>query len=296
MAYNGGKAGAGTAQRIINRMPPHQVYIEPFLGAGAVLRTKRPAVENVGVELDPAVIADHWTAPPEAFSIVCGDGLSYLRGRRWAGGELVYLDPPYLRESRTSDRPLYRCEFTADDHRALLAVAQDLRAAGVLVMISGYYSRLYERALKGWHLLTFGAMTRRGMALEHLWTSFPAPLALHDYRYLGDDYRERERIRRKVGRWRARLATMPTLERQAMLAALSEFEGLSHDAPGIVTGTAPPAPAMPAETADDGEHRRQTSADSATHHGARPRSPSSPPMVMRVCTWPATGAGRVRHP
>lgn len=223
MAYNGGKAGAGTAQRIINLMPPHQVYIEPFLGAGAVLRAKRPAAQNIGVELDPAVIAAHWSPPPEYCTIIHGDGMQYLRERSWTGGELVYLDPPYLAELRTSTRPLYRCELGEADHRALLGIACDLRAKGVRMMLSGYYSRLYERALRGWHLVTYGAMTRRGMALEHLWTSFPAPLELHDYRYLGDDYRERERIRRKVARWKTRLASMGTLERQAMLAALAEI-------------------------------------------------------------------------
>lgn len=222
MAYNGGKAGAGTSQKIINLMPPHRVYVEPFLGAGAILRTKRPAAETVGVELDPAVIAAHWREPPPGVTIICGDGLEYLRARPWVGGELVYLDPPYLAETRTSERPLYRFELDPKGHRALLRIALDLRAAGVLVMLSGYYSRLYEQALKGWHLTTYGSMTRRGMALEHLWASFPAPLALHDYRFLGDDYRERERIRRKVRRWKARLATMPQIERQAMLAALAE--------------------------------------------------------------------------
>ena len=42
MGYPGGKAGAGVYQTIINLMPPHDVYIEPFLGGGAVMRLKRP--------------------------------------------------------------------------------------------------------------------------------------------------------------------------------------------------------------------------------------------------------------
>jgi site-specific DNA-adenine methylase len=41
-SYPGGKAGAGVAQRLINLMPTHAVYIEPFLGHGAVLLHKRP--------------------------------------------------------------------------------------------------------------------------------------------------------------------------------------------------------------------------------------------------------------
>jgi len=43
-SYFGGKGGAGVAQQIINRMPPHTVYIEPFAGSGAVMRVKRPVL------------------------------------------------------------------------------------------------------------------------------------------------------------------------------------------------------------------------------------------------------------
>jgi DNA adenine methylase len=41
--YDGGKGAMGVAQWIINQIPPHRVYIEPFLGGGAVLRLKKPA-------------------------------------------------------------------------------------------------------------------------------------------------------------------------------------------------------------------------------------------------------------
>src|SRR5216684_1286815 len=57
MAYPGGKNGAGVYQRIISLMPPHRVYIEPFLGGGAVWRLKLPAAVNIGLDLDPRVIA-----------------------------------------------------------------------------------------------------------------------------------------------------------------------------------------------------------------------------------------------
>ena len=40
MTYPGGKNGAGVYQAIICQIPPHQVYVEPFLGSGAVMRLK----------------------------------------------------------------------------------------------------------------------------------------------------------------------------------------------------------------------------------------------------------------
>ena len=237
MAYNGGKAGSGTTQRLINLMPPHRRYVEPFLGAGAILKAKRPAPGlNLGIEADAAVIAEHWgggdpgatdgagEAMPQHRTIVHGDGLQHLQERHYGTDTLIYCDPPYLRETRTSTRDLYRYEFTEPDHRALLAAIRDQAAAGALVMLSGYHPKLYARELRDWHLTTFGSITRRGMALEHLWCSFPPPVELHDYRFLGDDYRERERIRKKVRRWTAKLRDMPRLERQALLAALAEVD------------------------------------------------------------------------
>jgi DNA adenine methylase len=56
VAYPGGKNGAGVYQTIINLMPPHQVYIEPFLGGGAIMRLKRPAQLNIGIDLVASVI------------------------------------------------------------------------------------------------------------------------------------------------------------------------------------------------------------------------------------------------
>ena len=55
--YPGGKGGDGVYQTIINLMPPHKIYIEPFLGAGAIMRAKRPApISSIGVDIDTAAI------------------------------------------------------------------------------------------------------------------------------------------------------------------------------------------------------------------------------------------------
>ena len=90
-------------------------------------------------------------------------------------------------------------------------------------MISGYWSALYADALKDWNSTHFQAMTRGGRtATEWLWYNYPEPVALHDYRFLGENFRERERIKRKKQRWTERLHSMPILERRALLAAIRE--------------------------------------------------------------------------
>jgi DNA adenine methylase len=225
MAYPGGKGGEGVYQTIINQMPPHRVYIEPFLGGGAIMRRKKPATLNIGIDRDPEAIK----AFPEAdiagndnvrFRFESGDGLAFLRAYNFVGDELVYCDPPYLFETRSSDRTRYVCELgDARQHRKLLDL---LTALPCMAMISGYWSRLYADRLHAWHSIRFAAMTHSGPRTEWLWSNFPEPVELHDYRHVGASFRERERIKRKKQRWMARLHRLPILERQALLAAISE--------------------------------------------------------------------------
>ena len=97
-------------------------------------------------------------------------------------------------------------------------------------MISGYDSALYREMLQPitgtgqpWTHETFQTMTRGGTkATEHLWFNFAPPTVLHDYRYLGGNFRERERIKRRKTHWVNRLKLMPPAERAALLEAIAD--------------------------------------------------------------------------
>jgi len=238
MRYPGGKSGSGVYQRIISQMPPHERYVEPFLGGGAVMRRKLPARWNHGVDLDVEVVRraayldahGEWVSSgariaasgdvgPATFEFEFGDGVGWLRERKSWWRTLVYCDPPYPMSVRSSPRRMYRHELSDERHMELLGV---LLALPALVMVSGYPCELYNQALASWRVVKYRTMTRGGrMADECLWCNFPEPVELHDYRYLGQDYRERERIRRKQARWVARLAGMTVLERRAVESALA---------------------------------------------------------------------------
>ncbi len=253
MSYPGGKNGAGVYQKIINLMPPHDRYFEPFLGGGAILRLKRPAMENIACDLvGSQVLAVEYSLRESgvaagdiarddggrrrrspnsarrdrqssiAYRLFRGCALEFLESSTFTEKDLIYCDPPYLMETRSGKR-LYEHEMDAVQHRRLLRCLLETPA---LVMVSGYWSSLYAEMLEGWNSIHFEAMTRGGRtATEWLWFNFPPPIELHDYRYLGEGFRERERIKRKKLRWTDRLRRMPTLERQALLSAIAETAG-----------------------------------------------------------------------
>lgn len=253
MTYPGGKAGSGAAHRIITLMPPHSTYIEPFCGSAAVARLKKPAKWNILLDLDdkaltmardgsllqglePEMAAERFQG---RWTTVLGDGLDFLEHHSFDGTELVYCDPPYMRETRKSAKDLYRFEWTDHHHSRLLKWAAETKAR---VILSGYHSRVYDMHLSGgfeaegkigpsrrlgnskWWIESFQAMTRRGVAVETLWWNFERPTVLHDDRYLGDGFRERERIRRRQKRWVARLQRMDPAERNAILGAVRSLE------------------------------------------------------------------------
>lgn len=219
MRYDGGKGGAGVFQKIINLMPPHDVYIEAFVGGGNIFERKRPALASIVIDADAAV-TDIWRARDiAACTVICGDAIEFLRSYQWKGGELVYCDPPYVLSSRRGGA-MYRHEMTDDQHRELLAV---LAVLPVPVILSGYRNAIYSDAVPDWNTIDFQAMTRRGVATETVWFNFPVPSVLHDLRYVGDNFRARERLKRKKSRWVARLAKMDPLERAVLLDALQAF-------------------------------------------------------------------------
>lgn len=235
--FDGSKGGAGVWQRIISQMPPHTTYIEAFLGSGVIMRRKRPAAVSIGIDRNPEVIklwdpravagvavlhAENglYRSTPGLHAI-CGDARDFLRRYRWTGGELLYCDPPYLFETRSSQQNLYDFEFSDGDHLDLLGL---LRKLPCLVMISGYWSALYDRELPGWRAVQIPTVKRSGeRAIEWLWCNFPEPVQLHDYRFVGDNWRDRQRIAKKKKRWLKKLSTMPAKDRACLFAAMSEL-------------------------------------------------------------------------
>ncbi|MFJ5429268.1 DNA adenine methylase [Pectobacterium actinidiae] len=226
MGYLGSKAASGAYQKIIANMPPHDTYIESHLGGGAVIQRKPPALRNIGIDIDEEALKNFaFTHQLANVNLVRRDAVEYLRMFDFtrAGRVLIYVDPPYLPETRTS-RNRYRYEYTADDHRELIAT---LRRVPASVMISGYPSLLYDELLHDWRAIEFQVMTRGGVRTEKLWVNFPEGVA-YSAAFAGKDYIDRQRIKRKAERWAAKYRAMTPAERLAVMSALNEVDVVSE--------------------------------------------------------------------
>lgn len=217
MRYPGGKGKC--YQHVINLMPPHRVYIETHLGGGAVLLHKRASQRTIAIELDSKVI-EAWRSQAQQMGIelVQGKAEDFLRAYPFEGDELLYVDPPYHPDTRRRRR-VYTHDYAPADHEQLLALLSKLPCK---VMLSGYANSLYERMLPKWHRHDFLAKTHHGCRTESLWLNFEAPDVLHDPRYLGGNFREREVAKRRLSRLQDRLQRMDPKERAAIARWLYE--------------------------------------------------------------------------
>ncbi|EQB0888223.1 DNA adenine methylase [Raoultella ornithinolytica] len=230
MSYLGSKAASGVYQKIIAEMPPHDTYIETHLGGGAVMLRKPPARHNWGIDIDPETVEAFNQGNPDFLDsltdnlfIEVGDAVTFLERFDFSssGRILIYADPPYLHETRSSSAR-YRHEYSVEDHERLLMCLRDL-PDNVSVILSGYPSDLYDHQLASWRSKEFQAMTRGGVRTEKIWMNYPEGHA-YSHTFAGKDYNDRYRIKRKAQRWKDKFASLPPAERLAIMVALAEVE------------------------------------------------------------------------
>jgi DNA adenine methylase len=223
--YPGAKAQAKVWQQIINIMPPHTTYVEGFLGSGQVLRHKRPAARQYGIEINPAVIDMYRYHYPAGLRVGCGNAIAWLQDHLAELDEhtLIYLDPPYpMASRRDSARAIYEHELTDEQHEELLHTITELNPNRCMIAISSYPNELYDKWLMGWHFTEIETANHAGPATEVVFTNYPTPPAqLHDYRYIGPDTDTRRIMLRQVKRNVRKLAALDPHIRGAILQELA---------------------------------------------------------------------------
>lgn len=206
-------------------MPKHDVYIEAFLGSGSIMRRKKPAKENIGIDIDAGAIVEFDKRIHDCnMLLLIGDSVKLLASSELTmrPGLLIYCDPPYLLSTRASKNRIYKHEMMSEaEHARLLEVLLSLNC---MVMISGYDSTLYNSMLMSWRKAEFPTINRANKrVIECVWMNFDEPLELHDSRFLGKNFTDRQRIKRKRERIKQKLLRLPALERQVLFEAIDEL-------------------------------------------------------------------------
>jgi DNA adenine methylase len=198
--YFGGKSGSGTYQTLINHVPPHKTRIIGFLGLCGLTRNMQPAELNILNDLDPDLIGA-WkieVGNKDGFILLNEDTIALLQSdfleKYDKEDTFIYLDPPYRLEARKGKDPVYKFQITDQQHGQLLAAVLTFKRARV--MISHYPDEMYNQALNGWNIFDFWSTTHQGQALERIYYNYPLTGELHDYSYIGKDFREREKLSR----------------------------------------------------------------------------------------------------
>ena len=242
---DGGKNASGTYQHIINLFQPHDVYIEGFLRSGSIIRRKKTAKFNFGFDIDPEIIKSFISLYSRSYNINnldTGQGKNKIKKQRDLNvinldmikllensypiinmlkafniKILLYLDPPYLLSTRKSQVKLYKFEMTDLQHEKLCMVLNKLNCD---VVLSSYNNEIYNKHLSEWNTYSFKAITRKGMVWKTIYYNYPSPTELHEYTYLGNDFRERERIKGIIKRNVNKFDNMAEIERNYLLSEL----------------------------------------------------------------------------
>lgn len=148
------------------------------------MQKKPPARNNIAIDIDPEPLASFDCSYP--VHKINEYAHRYLREYNYAGSELIYCDPPYLIETRTSKRR-YRHEYSRQDHLDLLNLLKTLPCR---VILSGYPSALYDDTLEDWNRVELQAMTWGGPRTEKLWYNYEIDRA-HWATYAGKDFTDR---------------------------------------------------------------------------------------------------------
>lgn len=226
--YPGGKDGNGTIQNIVNLVPEHEHYFELFLGNGAVFRGMNQANRSTLNDLDRNVI-DAWIEANldfQPFDLYQYNAIHCIANKQiWQHdldqpGNFIFLDPPYRFGSRKTKGKIYNCEMSDSDHSELLFALTNYTQAKI--MICHYPDTMYDNYLHGWHKHDYKSMTRAGMADERLYMNYAKPERLHDYRYIGADFTNRQQLKRIRENMINKLSRLDPVLRNCILSDISQ--------------------------------------------------------------------------
>lgn len=216
--YPGRKAAAGQWQKILSEIPRCELFIDVMCGSGYISSLMKNC-QIVVNDINRSVI-DKIKYPADNVEFRNEDYQAIIsRFDNGSKARVFYFDPPYMEETRSYKKPIYKYNWNTDDHKRFLKALQGLKSPAI---VSHYPCKLYDQALKKWRKIAYKSMTRAGIRVENLYMNFPQPVLLQFPGHIGADFTDRQRIKRKIERLIKRLQNEPGQERAAILSSVIE--------------------------------------------------------------------------
>lgn len=218
--YPGHKGIEGLYQWIINRIPAHKFYYEPFAGSAQIARRLPARSIKVVMDCNPGVTAMLEKEIGRSVTVRTENALKWIPSVPADTDIMVYMDPPYIISCRHSGKKLYQSEMTLDDHRQFLSM---VRNVGFNCMISHYRHPLYDKMLKDWNREEKTVRYHTRTTKECIYYNYPPPTVLQTYAHIGNDCWDRQRITRKIKRLSTKLLALPAVERNAVIQRVTDI-------------------------------------------------------------------------
>ncbi len=223
--YPGGKNRDGVYQKIINMIPESiNTVIEPFCGSAAILRRLPKDIKKIGFEIDPqqVLILKTMNELDDAF-ISNTDFFTTIKNPIYQqSNTLAFIDPPYPEECRKQPLGMYVNELTDEQHIKLLKAIKKFKCK---VIICSYPNSIYSKYLKGWQKTEYTAYDRRNNArTEVMWYNYDTNGKLYTYQHLGNNYRERYKLKVKINRLISKINNLPQQEKYAIINAIKNLD------------------------------------------------------------------------
>ena len=224
--YPGSKNANGLKQFIINRIPEYSYFYELFAGSARISRELAQLVPKVhsAFELDVNTCSQleeiERNTPNFIIFNLCGlSKLNRILATKSRDSEkkiFIYLDPPYLKTSIRSRRNLYTYSWEEQQHIDFLEYVCRHREKNI--MISHYDCELYNHYLATWKKESIQVMSNGGVATETIYMNYdPNKSMLATTHYLGENFTDRQRIKRRKESYLSKFKKMSLHERQAIL-------------------------------------------------------------------------------
>lgn len=218
--YPGAKGSAGTAQQIISQIPRCIRFIDALCGS-ATVGAKVYGCEVILNDLNKDTIDKLVYTSDENITVYNLDYREMI-SKYDLPGSVFYFDAPYLFETRKSKKPIYKYEWQDSDHSDFLQLVNRIKSPCI---VSHYPCKMYDNALKNWRQVVFNSMTYGGLRKESIWMNFSPPVLLQCPDSVGNNFTDRQRIKRKTARLMYKLDKETPANRAAILSSIvNQFE------------------------------------------------------------------------